>query len=91
MLPIWKFNQKEASEGCRHLGVSVLRSDRAGTTKTEVLYCRQRRTYPTKAQAQKAVEALLLKLNYETPQQRLAVVTFGAICDRYLKEEMPER
>ncbi len=47
--------------------------------------------YPTKAQAQKAVEALLLKLNSETPQQRLAVVTFGAICDRYLKEEMPER
>ena len=32
---------------------------------------------------------LLLKLNSETPQQRLAVVTFGAICDRYLKEEMP--
>jgi len=47
--------------------------------------------YPTKAQAKKAVEALLLKLNSETPQQRLAVVTFGAICDRYLKEEMPER
>ena len=47
--------------------------------------------YPTKAQAQKAVEALLLKLNSETPQQRMAVVTFGAICDRYLQEEIPER
>ena len=47
--------------------------------------------YRTKALAQKAVEALLLKLNSETPQQRMAVVTFGAICDRYLQEEMPER
>lgn len=47
--------------------------------------------YRTKALAQKAVEALLLKLNSETPQQRMAVVTFGAICDRYLQEEIPER
>jgi integrase len=47
--------------------------------------------YKTKALAQKAVEALLLKLNSETPQQRIAVVTFGAICDRYLQEEIPER
>jgi len=47
--------------------------------------------YKSKALAQKAVEALLLKLNSETPQQRMAVVTFGAICDRFLDEEMPER
>ena len=47
--------------------------------------------YRTKALAQKAVEALLLKLNSETPQQRMAVVTFGAICDRYIAEELPER
>jgi len=47
--------------------------------------------YKTKTLAQKAVEALLLKLNSETPQQRMAVVTFGAICDRYLQEELPER
>ena len=46
---------------------------------------------PTKAHAQKAVEALLLTLNSETPQQRMAAVTFGAICDRYVQEEMPER
>ena len=60
---------------------------------------RQRRTatvgsvekYGTKALAQRAVEALLLKLNSETPQQSMAVVTFGAICDRYLEEELPER
>src|SRR6201996_2990097 len=44
--------------------------------------------YRTKALAQKGVEALLLKLNSETPQQRMAVVTFGGICDRYLEEEI---
>ncbi len=47
--------------------------------------------YGTKALAQRAVDALLLKLNSETPQQPMAVVTFGAICDRYLEEELPER
>ena len=47
--------------------------------------------YKTKSAAHKAVEALLLTLNSETPQQRMAVVTFGAICDRYMLEEMPER
>jgi integrase len=47
--------------------------------------------YRTEAQARKAVEALLLKLNSETPQQRMAVVTFGGVCDRYVQEELPER
>ncbi|MDE2462429.1 MAG: hypothetical protein KGO02_01755 [Alphaproteobacteria bacterium] len=46
--------------------------------------------YKTKTLAQKAVEAPLLKLNSEIPQQRMAVVAFGAICDRDLGEEMPE-
>jgi len=46
---------------------------------------------PAKAHAQKAVEALLQTLNSETPQQRLTALTFGAICDRYVQEEMPER
>jgi integrase len=47
--------------------------------------------YRTEAQARKAVEALFLKLNSETPLQRMAVVSFGGICDRYIQEELPER
>jgi integrase len=47
--------------------------------------------YKTEAQARKAVEALLLKLNSETPLQRMTVVSFGGICDRYIQEELPER
>jgi hypothetical protein len=46
--------------------------------------------YKNKALAQKAVEASP-KLNSQTPQQQTAVVTFGAICDRYTDEELPEQ
>ena len=73
----WEFRYYESTE----LGGRRRKSCIAGTVDK----------YPTKAHAQKAVEALLLKLNSETPQQRMAVVTFGAICDRYLGEELPER
>ena len=46
--------------------------------------------YKTEAQARKAVEAILLKLNAEKPQQHLGKVTAGGLCDRYI-EELPER
>ena len=91
MLPIWKSNAKEAGEGIRRLGVSVLRVNGEGHTGAKNRTVGTVEKYKTKALAQKAVEALLLKLNSETPQQRMAVVTFGAICDRYLEEELPER
>ena len=64
----WKFRYYESTEH----GTLRRKSCIVGTVEK----------YPTKAHAQKAVEALLLKLNAETPQQRMAVVTFGAICDR---------
>jgi integrase len=47
--------------------------------------------YKTEAQARKAVEALLLKLNAEKPMHHLGTVTFGGLCDRYIAEELPER
>jgi integrase len=73
----WEFRYYESTEN----GTRERRTATVGTVEK----------YGTKALAQKAVEALLLKLNSETPQQRMAVVTFGAICDRYLEEELPER
>ena len=45
--------------------------------------------YPTKAAARQAVAALLLKLNSEAPTA--GVVSFAAVVDRYLEEELPER
>jgi integrase len=45
--------------------------------------------YPTKADAQKASERLRLTANADNPTVRM--ITFGALLDRYAKEEMPER
>jgi len=45
--------------------------------------------YPNKADAQKASEHLRLTANSDNPGAR--DVTFGALLDRYRKEEMPER
>ena len=47
--------------------------------------------YKTEAQARKAVEAILLKLNAEKPMHHLGTVTFAGLCDRYIAEELPER
>ena len=45
--------------------------------------------YPTKADAQKASEHLRLTANSDNPRAR--TLTFGALLDRYEKEEMPGR
>ncbi len=45
--------------------------------------------YPTKADAQKASEHLHLTANSDNPGAR--DLTFGALLDRYRREEMPER
>ena len=45
--------------------------------------------YRNEAAARQAVAALLLKLNSEAP--RVEVVTFAALMDRYIDEELPER
>ena len=47
--------------------------------------------HKNKSEARVAVEALLLKLNEEKPQHHLAAVSSGAICDRYIEEELPQR
>ncbi len=48
-----------------------------------------KRTYPTKAQAWRAAEHLRMTANLENITG--SVVTFGALIDRYMAEEMPER
>jgi hypothetical protein len=45
--------------------------------------------HATESQARKAAQALLLRINTENPNGGL--VTFGAVIDRYLAEELPER
>lgn len=45
--------------------------------------------YPTKALARKAAESLRMSANPDNPAQ--AVVSFGALLDRYIAEELPQR
>jgi integrase len=61
------------------------------TRKRKATFVGTTNQYKNKSDARVAVEALLLKLNEEKPQHHLGAVTFGAICDRYVEEELPER
>ena len=61
------------------------------TRKRKATFVGTTNQYKNKSDARVAVEALLLKLNEEKPQHHLGAVTFGAICDRYIEEELPQR
>ena len=43
----------------------------------------------TESQARRAAQTLLLRINVENPNA--GVVTFGAVIERYLAEELPDR
>jgi integrase len=45
--------------------------------------------YPTRAEAKRAAEGMLLSINAHSPGRRPA--TFGGLIDRYIQEEIPER
>jgi len=45
--------------------------------------------YPTESNARRAAQVLLLRINAENPNA--GVATLGAVLDRYLAEELPER
>jgi len=62
-----------------------------GTRKRKATFIGTTNQYKSKSDVRVAVEALLLKLNEEKPQHHLGAVTFGAICDRYIEEELPTR
>jgi len=61
------------------------------TRKRKATFIGTTNQYKNKSDARVAVEALLLKLNEEKPQHHLGAVSFGAICDRYIEEELPQR
>jgi integrase len=60
-------------------GTSVHKSTIVGTVEQ----------YATESQARRAAQTLLFRINAENPNTR--VVTFGALIDHYLKEELPDR
>jgi len=50
-----------------------------------------RALYPTETQARRATQALLLRLNGESPRAEVEAPTFGALLDRYIEQELSER
>lgn len=65
--------------------------DSDGTRKRQYVTVGTKEQYPTEALARKAVQALLLKLNAETPRSELQVPSFGTLLDKFKNEEMPTR
>jgi integrase len=72
---IWALRYREQVPG----GTAVHKSMIVGTAEQ----------YPTKSNARRAAQALLLRINAESPN--VGVATFGAVIDRYLLEELPDR
>ncbi len=72
---IWALRYREQLPG----GTAVHKSMIVGTAEQ----------YPTKSIARRAAQALLLRINAENPN--VGVAAFGAVIDRYLAEELPDR
>jgi integrase len=72
---VWEFRYYETDSKGRRKRQSVILGDRA--------------LYVTETQARKATQALLLRLNGESP--RAEVASFGALLDRYIEQELSER
>src|SRR5882724_11268198 len=72
---VWEFRYRVTEEGQRKLKCQTFDS----------------KTYKTEKAVRQKVEAQLLKLNEGTEYARTNDVTFNALLERYISEEMPER
>jgi integrase len=66
-------------------------TDSQGERKRQSLILGDRNLYVTETQARKATQALLLRLNEESPRVEVEAATFGALLDRYVEKELSER
>ncbi len=74
---VWEFRYYETSPVGKRIRQSVILGDQA--------------LYRTEADARKATQALLMRLNDEAPRAEMEAPTFGALLDRYIEHELPER
>ncbi len=89
---IWKSSAEEARARCRCVGVPLLRDGLEGPTETaECDPWRSQLCYATETHARKATQALLLRLNGESPRAEVEAASFGALLDRYIEQELSER
>ena len=66
-------------------------TDSQGKRKRQSVILGDRNLYVTETQARKATQALLLRLNEESPRAEVGVASFGALLDRYVEKELSER
>ena len=66
-------------------------TDSQGERKRQSVILGDRNLYLTETQARKATQALLLRLNEESPRAEVEAATFGALLDRYVEKELSER
>jgi len=66
-------------------------TDSQGKRKRQSVILGDRNLYVTETQARKATQALLLRLNEESPRAEVEVASFGALLDRYVEKELSER
>jgi integrase len=70
---VWEFRYYETSPVGKRIRQSVILGDQA--------------LYRTEADARKATQALLMRLNDEAPRAEMEAPTFGALLDRYIEHE----
>jgi integrase len=66
-------------------------TDSKGQRKRQSVILGDRNLYTTQTQARKATQALLLRLNGESPGAEVEAASFGALLDRYIEQELSER
>ena len=74
---VWEFRYYETDSQGKRKRQSVILGDRGLLT--------------TETQARKATQALLLRLNEESPRAEVEAASFGALLDRYIEQELSER
>lgn len=87
----YQFGWLELRERKRRPSVWLWRyrtTDSGGNRNKDAVVIGDIEQYPTKALAWKATEGLRLSVNRENPG---AQVTFGALIDRYMREQIPQR
>ena len=66
-------------------------TDSQGERKRQSVILGDRNLYVTETQGRKATQALLLRLNEESPRAGVEAATFGALLDSYVEKELSER
>jgi integrase len=74
---VWEFRYYETNPEGKRIRRSMILGEQA--------------LYRTEAEARKATQTLLMQLNEEAPRAEMEAPTFGALLDKYIEHELPER